>query len=249
MTGSLQSWNYSPEWYGTQGGGWGRDAGVTVFSAQSRCGNGHVTVTAHPASYKGLSSASASSGTRTSSPSSSSSSASSGSEDPTWQWDEWRVLRFNGITRQSVNRVMVTRPVLPADAATTAGAAAEEGGTQEQQQQPPQAVKQGTVVVQPACLAQEYLKTVAAATAALLGLQRLLPAGRDAAATTSSSRPGSALSSSRISSGSSSDGQHGSPGCLRALFIGVGGGTFPLFMAHHFPFAGGRAAFCAAAVP
>lgn len=35
-------WSYSPEWMGTQGGSWGRDAGTTVFEKHSTIGNGLV---------------------------------------------------------------------------------------------------------------------------------------------------------------------------------------------------------------
>ena len=35
-------WEYSPEWWGTHAGGWGRDAGRTLFAQQSRYGNGEV---------------------------------------------------------------------------------------------------------------------------------------------------------------------------------------------------------------
>ena len=37
-------WDFSPEWYGTQGGGYGRDDGVVVYRS------GEVAVTAHPSS-------------------------------------------------------------------------------------------------------------------------------------------------------------------------------------------------------
>lgn len=35
-------WDLSPEWFGTQAGGWGRDAGEVVFERQSEFGNGEV---------------------------------------------------------------------------------------------------------------------------------------------------------------------------------------------------------------
>ena len=35
-------WDLSPEWWGTQAGGWGHDAGVPVFMQHSRYGNGQV---------------------------------------------------------------------------------------------------------------------------------------------------------------------------------------------------------------
>lgn len=37
-------WNFSPEWWGTQGGGWGHDAGKVVFMQHSHCGNGEVGI-------------------------------------------------------------------------------------------------------------------------------------------------------------------------------------------------------------
>lgn len=92
-------WEHSPEWWGTQAGGWGHDSGRTLFSHHSQCGNGEVrhdqcwsepasssftvsyfqiTVTAHGASP----------------PSS------------TELEQQWRVLRFDN-TRQSVARVLL----------------------------------------------------------------------------------------------------------------------------------------------
>ena len=41
------SWEQSPEWWGTGGGGWGRSGGRVVFRESSVHGNGQVTVTAH----------------------------------------------------------------------------------------------------------------------------------------------------------------------------------------------------------
>lgn len=43
-------WKYSPEWWGSQGGGWGHDAGLVVFEVKSTMDNGVITVTSHPAS-------------------------------------------------------------------------------------------------------------------------------------------------------------------------------------------------------
>ena len=85
-------------------------AGVVMFQQESQHGNGTVTVTAHAASC------------------------------PLWERDgqgmqEWRTMRFNEVTRQSVGRV---RAPQRAD-----GAAALE--------------------MQPECLAMEYLKTMASA--------------------------------------------------------------------------------------
>jgi hypothetical protein len=155
-------WNFSPEWWGNQDGGWGRDAGTCVFEADSSCGNGRITVTAHA----------------TSAPSRDAGALGGA-------WEEWRVLRFNAVTRQSVARVMVQRAAAGSDG-----------------------VRRQLVQAYPNCLAQEYLKTTAAVAAALLHLQRLYPP---------------APSSSR----------------LRALCIGVGGGSLPLFLAHHFACLGG----------
>jgi hypothetical protein len=98
-------WNLSPEWYGTQGDGWGRNGGETIFDEASSF-SGRVTVTAHPASPvndDGLA--------------------------------EWRVLRFNNTTRQSVVRLV--------DGKADAG-----------------------------CLATEYLKSVVAVVAAVMGARK-----------------------------------------------------------------------------
>ncbi|EFN52903.1 hypothetical protein CHLNCDRAFT_138459 [Chlorella variabilis] len=171
-------WNLSPEWWGNLDGGWGRDAGVVVFAADSECGNGHVTVTAHPASATGQAAAASQGG-----------------------WEEWRVLRFNGVTRQSVARVWV-------QPAAGSGAVARNGM---QRQQP-------HIEAQAACLAQEYLKTAASVVAALLGLQGLLEPHQPA-----------------HSSGGNGSGANGKAHRLRALCIGVGGGSLPLFLSHHFP--------------
>jgi hypothetical protein len=35
-------WDLSPEWFGTQAGGWGRGAGEVVFQQKSELGNGEV---------------------------------------------------------------------------------------------------------------------------------------------------------------------------------------------------------------
>lgn len=69
------NWNLSPEWFGQQGGGWGRNSGDLVFECESNL-NGLVQVTSHPASPVGPE-----------------------------EYAEWRVLRFNGVTRQSVTRL------------------------------------------------------------------------------------------------------------------------------------------------
>ena len=40
-------WNFSPEWWGTQAGGWGHDAGLIVFDQDSQHGNGVVCQLVH----------------------------------------------------------------------------------------------------------------------------------------------------------------------------------------------------------
>ena len=110
------AWEYSPEWMGSQGGGWGRDEGTTVFSQVSHCGNGLVTVTSHAASQMELPP-----------PGSSLSSTQGG------VLQDWRTLRFNGVTRQSVAKVW--RPAY--------------GGSD--------------TLAQADCLGMEYLKTMASA--------------------------------------------------------------------------------------
>lgn len=47
-------WTSSPEWWGTQNGGWGRGPGLAVFDELSASGNGRVCVTAHPTASKVL---------------------------------------------------------------------------------------------------------------------------------------------------------------------------------------------------
>ena len=87
-------WERSPEWYGSQGGGWGRSAGTTVYTAASPAGNGTVTVTAHPASVAPL--------------------------GPPTSTAEWRVLRFGESTRQSVALVDFGGRGAPTTASTAA---------------------------------------------------------------------------------------------------------------------------------
>ncbi|CAM6089614.1 unnamed protein product [Calypogeia fissa] len=79
-------WKYSPEWWGTQAGGWGHNHGETVFEAPSIAGNGVVSVTSHPASTPNLQA------------------AQKQSQHEVLGY-EWRVLRFNSVTRQSVAKV------------------------------------------------------------------------------------------------------------------------------------------------
>ena len=78
---------------------------------------------------------------------------------------EWRVLRFNGTTRQSVSRVSVTD-----DADVRAG-----GPAQQQQRWWLEAGQRAVAV--PECLAQEYLKSQVSLIAALLGLHGLISLG------------------------------------------------------------------------
>lgn len=69
-------WNFSPDWYGNvQYNGWGRNAGRVVFEKHSAL-NGLVQVTSHPVSVSW-----------------------------TEEGEEWRVMRFNRMSRQSVTRV------------------------------------------------------------------------------------------------------------------------------------------------
>ena len=78
------------EWMGTQGGGWGHNEGITVFEGVSQHGNGVVSVTAHPAATLRRDSGISTVAEASASP------------------EEWRVLRFNGTTRQSVARVTLS---------------------------------------------------------------------------------------------------------------------------------------------
>lgn len=89
-------------------------AGVTVFEQESSCGNGTVSVTAHAASC------------------------------PLFQNDseavheyQWRTMRFNEVTRQSVGKIWLAQHA---------------DGTEGPQ-------------MQPDCLAMEYLKSMASAGA------------------------------------------------------------------------------------
>lgn len=134
-------WNYVRQWVGGQGGLMDADFGKTVFRHQSKF-NGLVEVTSHPCSDLTLL-------------------GQNNSVD-----EEWRVLRFNHITRQSCARVYL-----------------EKNG----------------VKARPECLAQDYLQSMAAVAAGFYGVQM------------------SFLSSPRV------------------LFVGLGGGSLPLFFSHHFP--------------
>eukprot|EP00747_Dinoflagellata_sp_TGD_P195650 gnl/TRDRNA2_/TRDRNA2_64646_c0_seq1.p1 gnl/TRDRNA2_/TRDRNA2_64646_c0~~gnl/TRDRNA2_/TRDRNA2_64646_c0_seq1.p1 ORF type:complete len:483 (-),score=62.98 gnl/TRDRNA2_/TRDRNA2_64646_c0_seq1:62-1510(-) len=105
-------WNFSPEWWGSQVDDWGDNNGTVVFQADSEV-NGDVVVTSHTASALDA--------------------------DSKEGREEWRVLRFQAVTLQSVVRVTM----LP-------------GGER--------------VLQQPQCLASEYLKSMAAVAAGLMGL-------------------------------------------------------------------------------
>lgn len=131
-------WNLSPEWFGQQGGGWGRNSGNIIFDQMSNL-NGLVQVTSHPASPMGLEG-----------------------------YAEWRVLRFNAITRQSVTRLHDCGTGLSVDRN---------------------------------CLATEYLKTVASVLAAMMGFRCVGWESEE----------------------------------VKALSIGIGGGSLPLFLLGHFP--------------
>lgn len=129
---------------------------------------------------------------------------------------EWRVLRFNDVTRQSVARVNIVD-----DAAVRQNTP---GDDTELQQRWWLESPGNHVVAEPNCLAQEYLKSEAAVLAAVLGLHQLMTAppegAADASATSTTARNGSADAGNRA---------------LRMLCIGLGGGTFPLFLADRFP--------------
>eukprot|EP00897_Mesotaenium_endlicherianum_P002135 jgi/Mesen1/194/ME1137539C07539 len=90
--GDPGDWNNSPEWWGPQGGGWGHSAGEVIFRQGSRFANGEVTVTAHDSSPQKSDLARLLSGTPE-------------EEGGAVLGHEWRVLRFNEVTRQSVARV------------------------------------------------------------------------------------------------------------------------------------------------
>eukprot|EP01026_Neomeris_dumetosa_P031909 TRINITY_DN2529_c0_g1_i8.p1 TRINITY_DN2529_c0_g1~~TRINITY_DN2529_c0_g1_i8.p1 ORF type:complete len:423 (+),score=33.48 TRINITY_DN2529_c0_g1_i8:84-1352(+) len=131
----LSSWDYSPEWWGCQGGSWGKNNGEVVFKKLSRHGNGEVTVTSHPSSLSNA---------------------------------DWRVLRFNKVTRQSVALVNST--------------------------------KQSAY---PTCLAFEYLKTMAAC---VLTISQICEINEKNII----KKP------------------------VRLLFVGLGGGSLPLFVQNLF---------------
>lgn len=87
--------------------------------------------------------------------------------------EEWRVLRFNKVTRQSVSRVSIDES------------------------------KGSLIEANPECLASEYLKTIASVVAALIGIHSLAA-------------------------------HHHQSSPIRILCIGVGGGSLPLFLSHHY---------------
>ena len=183
-------WNYSPEWWGTQGpGGWGQSAGQVVFEGQSEL-NGTIQVTAHAASKGGFESDSLAVNRDKAS-----------SDVPLRE--EWRVLRFNNITRQSVNRVTILSEDEP-------------GSASDDQQQREWLQPRMTMDLHPECLPPEYLKTVASVFATLVGLiqmvREVMPSVKG------DEQTGSNLENKR----------------LRVLCIGVGGGTLPMFLLHHY---------------
>ena len=206
------TWEHSPEWMGSQGGGWGRDAGATVFSAQSQHGNGTVSVTAHAASRQDPPSGAAMQGARA--------------------WQEWRTLRFNEATRQSVAKVWVLEG---ADGSA------------------------GSVRAQPECMAMEYLKSMASAgvtlpTSALPCMHNcnhcpatrrsipppearfcrlewqewLTPGSLTAAAAAILGLTGTAPRACGFTGAATQGG-------MSVACIGVGGGSLPAFLAHHYP--------------
>lgn len=178
-------WNFSPEWWGSQGGGFGKTEGQIVFSKYSKF-NGLVEVTAHPASLNGFSS-----------------DVFSAYGGETRQ--EWRVLRFNNVTRQSVARVAII-----ADGGI-------DGSRAHLDMQHHRWLRSDqSLIARPDCVAQEYLKTLISVFGAVVGLQGLFQSSgkrnnNSDGATTSRRRP------------------------FKVLCIGLGGGTLPHFIAHHFP--------------
>ncbi|KAK9833787.1 hypothetical protein WJX74_005835 [Apatococcus lobatus] len=202
-------WNLSPEWFGNQGGSWGHNAGDIIFTQESQLGNGLVTVTTHPASSVSLSPQNMLAGDEDGQLSLTALAAAN---------HEWRVLRFNSVTRQSVCRI-----VLPASG--------------------------GPALPVPVCIATEYLKTMLASVAAVMGLhhkqhgQAGVPYNQQqqqqqssllARALQASLDP--APSSAAAAAHSAGLPQHAT--CrnkLKVLFIGLGGGTLPLALHHHFP--------------
>lgn len=183
---------------------------------------------------------------------------------------QWRVLRFNDVTRQSVAKVTIAHhtrsapinsssqtapvagsrqgkgtdtsseeaaPEVRADSpfGGLAGSAArstsstpgrQAGGgylNDQDSHRPPE--PEWTIVQQADCLAPEYLKSMASLAAAIIGMQGLL------------SRAGTlsdAENQMRVPISMRGEGGEGEPP-LRILCIGLGGGSLPLFLAHHFP--------------
>jgi hypothetical protein len=112
------------------------------------------------------------------------------------QQQEWRVLRFNGATRESVARVAIS---------SSTGA---------------------LLYACPETLAQEYLKTMASLFAAIVGI----------VGSESKSKP-EPIHADGAEEESVDDRLHGCDhaGVARVLCIGLGGGSLPLFLAHHYP--------------
>lgn len=172
-------WSRSPEWFGTQAGGWGQGPGDVVFSKASSYGNGQVEVTAHAAAPL----------------------------RNQQRMEEWRVLRFNGSTHQSVARVHI-----PAHASTADSSPLDLSDEDcDVRAKDSQVIRPGVgpVVADPRCLAMEYTKTMAAAVSAVVGMAGLQHWVR-----------------SQATLGTTG-------GCC--VCYGMGGGSLPLFLAHHFP--------------
>ena len=138
------------------------------------------------------------------------------------------MLRFNDVTRQTVMRCTVT----PGGGGSGSGSSSGSGSGSKALQ----------IAAQPDCLAQEYLKTTASVAAALLGLQRLLPVQGQRAGERSQ---GAAQKQQQQQQQQPSPPQGEQR--LRVLCIGVGGGSLPLFLAHHFPRMGALLLFCGTA--
>lgn len=160
--------------YGTQGGGWGKDNGTVVFQEESEY-NALVEVTAHPATPI----------------------ANSNSNE------EWRVLRFNGLTRETAMRVSIQN-------------LDERSG-----------LKNGAVIADPTTLAQEYLKSIASLFAGFYGslLENNSKTDNKYSTIELQSDVNECNGESQIQMDKEMDREP-----VRLLCIGIGGGSLPLFL-------------------
>ncbi|KAK9867037.1 hypothetical protein WJX84_008781 [Apatococcus fuscideae] len=256
-------WNLSPEWFGSQGGSWGHNTGEDIFREESSLGNGVVTVTSHPASPVSLSPQDV-----LAEPARGQLSAKALAEAR----HEWRVLRFNSVTRQSVCRVVTTAGTIPALAVPVcvateylktmlASVAAVMGVHHNQSasgcQQPSLLAR--ALHPSPASAAPSSASCFPAAGSALpsssshSSSSRQKPGSKTPAPEQPAPSPGhpsahdSGTASAEVDAnvGRSLQDIPGSAGSVeeplrpssrpRVLFIGLGGGTLPLALHHHFP--------------